>query len=306
MMVNREGSAYPIIDWSLSSEGKYGASIVCNPAAHLIVIESNYIEEEYSSSSSSSSISYASSSSSISYASSSSSISNGIPEGVSNGIPEGKEFVLDGFVNGGFEDGTFNGWTQTQGKWFGPDDIYSDTELGITFNDCEIVNSIFTDLRACGTPIGFEGSGNKAARVNDGQSDYHWSKISQTVVDWQEDNIFFSWSVVLEDPINGGHTGNEPGDLGPTFRVLLFNETTQEPLYDIVGSPFGSLPVDGGWKECSSGYGNWVYSGWQHVGLSTSNYVGDTLTLSFTAYNCALGAHGGYVYVDNVGYLKDI
>ncbi len=51
-------------------------------------------------------------------------------------------------------------------------------------------------------------------------------------------------------------------------------------------------------------YGNWVYSGWQNVGLSTSNYVGDTLTLSFTAYDCAQGADGGYVYVDNVGYLS--
>jgi hypothetical protein len=280
MMVNREGSAYPIIDWSLSPEGKYGASIVCDPAAHLIVIESNYIEEEYSSSSSSNSY--------------------GGPEGVSIGIPADKTVAFDGFVNGGFEDGTFNGWTQTQGKWYGPEAII----VTDTFNNCEIVNSIFSDERAGGTKQGFEG--NKAARVNNAQGEYHWSKISQTVVDWQKDNIFFSWNAVLENPTNDGHTENEPGDLAPMFRVLLFNETTQNPLYDFVGSPFGSLPVNGGWKECSTEDGNWFYSDWQHVGLSTSNYVGDTLTLSFTAYDCAEGSHGGYVYVDNVGYLKDI
>ena len=55
MMVNREGAAYPIIDWSLAAEGPYVASIVCNPSGHLIVVESDYTGYEYSSSSSSSS-----------------------------------------------------------------------------------------------------------------------------------------------------------------------------------------------------------------------------------------------------------
>jgi hypothetical protein len=294
MMVNREGSAYPIIDWSLSSEGKYAASIVCDPAAHLIVIESNYIEEEY--------------------ASSSSSNSYGGPEGVSIGIPEGKTFVLDGFVNGGFEDGTFNGWTQTQGYWDGPNDIYTDDEAyaiyGDTtpyFNNCEIVNSIFPDLRAGGTPIGFEGNGNKVARVNDGEAGVsddgyfigaRWSKISQTVTNWNHDNICFSWNAVLEDPYDNH------GDLSPMFMVKLFDETTSTPIYNVNVNVLGELPVPGGWKISGPTGENktWKYSDWQTIVLNTSLLIGHNLTLSISAYDCAELAHGGYVYVDNVGY----
>jgi len=66
MFVNREGAAYPIIDWAVASDGQYSASVVCNPAAHLIVIESDYTKFEYSSSSSSSTSSYSSNSSSSS------------------------------------------------------------------------------------------------------------------------------------------------------------------------------------------------------------------------------------------------
>jgi hypothetical protein len=296
MMVNREGSAYPIIDWSLSSEGKYGASIVCNPSAHLIVIESNYIEEEYSSSSSSNSY--------------------GGPEGVSIGIPEGKEFVLDGFVNGGFEDGTFNGWTQTQGYWLGPESIFTETEAYAiwgddtpSFNDCEIVNIIFSDERAGGTKQGLDG--NKAARVNDGEAGMtdegvmignRWSTISQTVTNWNHDNICFSWNAVLEDPDDV----IDHGDTSPKFRVQLFDETTSTPIYDVDTNVLEELLVPGGWKSNSSPHEYWKYSDWQTIVLNTSLLIGHNLTLSISAYDCAFTAHGGYVYVDNVGYLQDI
>jgi hypothetical protein len=286
MMVNREGSAYPIIDWSLSPEGKYGASIVCNPSAHLIVIESNYIEED-----------------------------GGI-EGVSIGIPDGKTVVLDGFVNGGFEDGTFNGWTQTQGYWLiGSDYTYTEDEayeiwgdMTPHFNDCEIVND-FPDLNAGGKSQIF--AGNKAARVNDyraGLTDEgamignRWSTISQTVTNWNHDNICFSWNAVLEDP----DSAINHGDASPKFRVQLLDETTSTVIYDVDTNVLEELLVPGGWKSNSSPHETWKYSDWQTIVLNTSLLIGHNLTLSISAYDCAWTEHGGYVYVDNVGYLKDI
>jgi hypothetical protein len=213
------------------------------------------------------------------------------------------------FVNGGFEDGTFNGWTQTQGYWIGPDSIFTEPEAyaiwgdaAPSFNDCEIVNSIFPDLNAGGTLTGFEG--NKAARVNDGEAGMaddgsfigsRWSTLSQTVTDWQENNIYYSWSAVLENPyVNHG-------DSAPMFRVQLYDEDTDAYIYDISASASGNLPVSGGWQTASADNREWLYSGWQHASLNTSNYVGHTLTLSFTAFDCAWLQHGGYVYVDRVG-----
>ena len=72
MFVNREGAAYPVIDWNALPYGQYAAAVVCNPAAHLIVIESDYSTYEYSSSSSS--VDSSSSSSSNSSSSSSTEI----------------------------------------------------------------------------------------------------------------------------------------------------------------------------------------------------------------------------------------
>ncbi len=300
MLVNREGSAYPVIDWSLASEGLNAASIVCDQAAHLIVIESDYIE-----------------------ISSSSSLEIGGLEGVTIGIPEGKTVIIGGegnFNNGGFEDGTFNGWTQTQGYWTSPTRFLPENYSSYypAFNDCEIVND-FPDLLAGGTEAVFDGM--KAARINDFRSGtsaedgtkigYRWSKISQTVNNWGADQICFSWNAVLEKPSNNDHTRYSPDDplyspydQAPKFRVQLYDVTEDRLIYDIGGAPFGSLPVSGGWQSCDPQYGDWVYSGWQHTSLSTSNYIGHTLTLSFTAYDCAKGDHGGYVYVDNVGYLS--
>jgi hypothetical protein len=318
MMVNREGSAYPIIDWSLSSEDKYGASIVCNPAAHLIVIESNYIEEEYSSSSSS--------------------ISYGGVEGVSNGIPDGKEPVVDGFVNGGFETGDFTGWSRTQGYLISgyPVGVVSDTYYedlygpgtGYSpFDDSAVENSILSDLRAGGKLQGL--SGNKAARINNAlagtndpggeigetydprfpdwdQLGYRWSTISQTVQNWQHSTICFAYNAVLEKPTNEEHNSSIVGYWAPKFVIKLYDETASTVIYEVATNVFEELLVPGGWKSSSSPYENWKYSDWQTIVLNTSLLIGHNLTLSISAYDCAWGNHGGYVYVDNVGYLKDI
>ena len=65
-----------VIIYFTASEGPYAVSVACNPADHLIVVESDYTIVEYSSSSSSSTSSSSSSIDSSSSSSSSSSISS--------------------------------------------------------------------------------------------------------------------------------------------------------------------------------------------------------------------------------------
>ena len=41
-----------------------------------------------------------------------------------------------------------------------------------------------------------------------------------------------------------------------------------------------------------------VYKPWSSVGLDLSGYIGQNVTLRFTTYDCALGGHFGYAYID--------
>jgi len=259
-----------------------------------------------------------------------------------NGIPDGKTFVLDGFINGGFETGDFTGWTRTQGYWFPdyPSQVFSDTYFedlygpgtGFSpFDDSAVENSIFPDLRAGGTLQGL--SGNKAARINNalaglntpiaeggviGESydlrfpdwdflGYRWSTISQTVTNWTHSTICFAYNAVLQDPANGHHNLEDPlivGYWAPKFVIKLYDETTSTVIYEVDTNVFEELLVPGGWKSSSYPYENWKYSDWQTVVLNTSLLIGHNLTLSISAYDCAWGGDGGYVYVDNFGYVE--
>ena len=75
VMIDREGTSHSVIDWNGTATGQYASSVVCNPAGHLIVVESDYETYEYSSSSSTE-VRSSSSSSSTWLKSSSSSISS--------------------------------------------------------------------------------------------------------------------------------------------------------------------------------------------------------------------------------------
>jgi hypothetical protein len=41
-----------------------------------------------------------------------------------------------------------------------------------------------------------------------------------------------------------------------------------------------------------------MFSDWNIVHIDTSTLIGHTLSLTVMAYDCALGGHGGYAYID--------
>jgi hypothetical protein len=133
-------------------------------------------------------------------------------------------------------------------------------------------------------------SGNYSYRVEDTTYGGYASAITQTVTNWQNNNIFFAWAAVLE----GAHdTGN-----AATFILRLHNDTDN---IDIVTRQYNAASGGGGVDQRFLTSGIWFYTPWQIEQLDTSAYIGDTLTLSLLAADCQPTGHAGYVYLDGFG-----
>jgi hypothetical protein len=189
-----------------------------------------------------------------------------------------------GFTNGGFEDGTFTGWTKG----------------GSYPNDSAIVGG-GTDPNTLNN-LNMVSAGSYAARVGDANANYHSSSITQTVTNWQDNAIWFAWAAVLEEPNNG--VFHSPSEM-PSYSVSLYDVTTATMLYSQAYN-VSTLPPAGWHTGYNNGNGLWHYSDWYSENLDTTAYIGDTFTLTFTATDCALGGHGGYMYVDQVGSTPPI
>lgn len=189
--------------------------------------------------------------------------------------------VFAGFINGGFEDSTpFNGWTKG----------------GSYPNDSAIVG-IGTDPNTLGN-LNMVSAGSYAARVGNAANGYHSSSIAQTVTNWQDDRIWFAWAAVLEEPsqYNPPHSQTQMAD----YIVKLYDQTTSTVLFEQAYNVL-TIPSTGWHTGANSGNGTWHYSNWYAENLPTSAVKGHDLTLTFTATDCSLGGHGGYMYVDQVG-----
>ena len=206
------------------------------------------------------------------------------------------------FINGGFEEGTFNGWTLNGGLW---DSGYTPTVIGTyTFSGDQGLSMIASNgfdpiLSSIGINLPMVYGGTHAARVNGPVANYHFSTISQTASNWSNPHIFFAWFAVLQDP---QHSHDEE----PHFLIKLHDDTAGTNLYDIVIAA-DTTPTNFQTVATSS-YGTVKYSGWQTVDLDVqaAGAVGHTLTLTCLASDCAQGGHWGYVYLDGFGAVVPI
>jgi hypothetical protein len=189
-----------------------------------------------------------------------------------------------GFTNGGFESNSFTGWTLG----------------GSNPNDSGIVG-VGTDPNTLNN-LNRVSAGSYAARVGDSAANYHSSSITQTVTNWQDNAIWFAWAAVLEEPTNG--VAHSPSEM-PKYSVSLYDVTTSTMLYSQAYN-VSTLPPTGWHLGYNNGNGLWHYSDWYAENLDTTAFIGDTLTLTFSATDCALGGHGGYMYVDQVGSTPPI
>jgi hypothetical protein len=204
-----------------------------------------------------------------------------------------------GFSNGGFEAGSFDGWTENGGYWLGETNYPAD----YTFTDSPYESAIVEPgdvpcLASMGVSVNQVRSGSYAARINSndtyvpgGSANCHFSQIEQTVSGWNSPYISFDWSAILQD---SGHTRVNR----PHFRVILTDLTTATTIYNIAYYS-DNLPPDMV-QYTGPSTEDWAYTGWQHMQLNTPGLTGDTLRLTILACDCAQTGHDGALYVDNI------
>ena len=203
------------------------------------------------------------------------------------------------FFNGGFEAGSFAGWTENGGYWYGG----TNYPANYSFDNSPYQSAIVEPgdvpcLASLGVSVNQVRSGSYAARINSndafttgGLAYSHFSQIQQTVSGWNSPYLSFDWSAVLED---SGHARENR----PHFRVILEDLTTATTIYNIAYYS-DNLPPDvvqrtGPFTE------DWAYTGWQHIQLNTPSLTGDTLMLTILASDCSQSGHDGALYVDNI------
>lgn len=194
------------------------------------------------------------------------------------------------FTNGGFEDGTFNGWTQGSGWWSGGWPLHPDNYLpggssyDISANASTIVSQGLDPI--VGSNLVTVYNGVHAARVNDWYNNYSVSVISQTVTNYTDPHIYFAWAAVLES--SHGSTDSD------NFTLLLTDDTSHAVLYQVSYNSYDNGSI-------FHPYGNWFYTDWQVQDLDVSALQGHDFTLTLLGSDCPYGGHAGYVYLDGFG-----
>lgn len=101
-------------------------------------------------------------------------------------------------------------------------------------------------------------------------------------------NFTYKYAVVFEDP---GHTPAQQ----PSFQIeMLDSNKVQIPctFYNVTAGQ--GIPGFLNSPSCPSV----IYKPWSSVVVDLTNYIGQNVTIRFTTYDCALGGHYGYAYID--------
>lgn len=201
-----------------------------------------------------------------------------------------------GFVNGGFEDGNSNAWTQSGGYRGG----LTNAQLAagtVPSNDAGrggVVASGTVDPNVGALLGSTVYSGNYSYRVENTINGGYATILSQTVVNYTDPDIFFAWKAVLE----GAHGTNDAA----TMIIRLRDDTAG---VDLITRQYNAASGGGGVDpRFSSASGNFYTPQWQIEQLSVGAAAGHTFTLSILAADCQPTGHFGYVYIDGFGAVN--
>lgn len=185
------------------------------------------------------------------------------------------------FINAGFESSLLTPWIHESHTW-------SNTVAGSFTPEKSVIVSSGTDPIATDIPTPYRGI--YAMRVNNSDNNFHISSVSQsaTVPNVSNPQVRFYWAAVLEDP------QHSPADQ-PYVDVLVTDTTSGTTLYN--KHFYANDPSYSGWLSYNSG--QWKVISWQPITLNFgASAIGHKITVKLTAADCALGAHGGYAYLD--------
>ena len=202
------------------------------------------------------------------------------------------------FDNPGFETGSGHnptGWVLHSGDWQsdGSQEVNNDHQ-----NDSTIItSSSATDSNTLGQ-LKEVLSGNDSFRLNNAANGANFSTLTQSVTNYQGADLYFGFAAVLENPLSNPHTEAQT----PKFSFSLMDNTTSTSLYaisfDSRNAVAQGITWHAGLNTNHDGSATWMFSDWNIVHIDTSLVLNHNLTLTVMAYDCALGGHGGYAYVD--------
>ncbi len=187
-------------------------------------------------------------------------------------------------TNVDFESGSLTGWNSSTG--FNP----GFNALGCCQNagGAQLVTNGAAVDGCGGFPVVAPG-GNFSVRLGDNATGGIADRLEQTFnVTASNANFTYKYAVVFEDP---GHAlADQPG-----FKIeMLDSNGVQIPCtyYDVAAGQ--NIPGFLNSTTCNSV----VYKPWTNVSVDLTNFIGQNVTIRFTTYDCSLGGHYGYAYID--------
>lgn len=183
-----------------------------------------------------------------------------------------------------FESGNLSGWNSTTG--YNP--LYNAAGCCQSAGGAQLVTS-GTGTDACaGFPVVGPG-GSFSVRLGDNGTGGLADRLEQTfAVTTTNANFTYRYAVVFEDP---GHALNDQ----PKFEIeMLDSNGVQIPCtyYNVAAGQ--NIPGFINSPSCA----NVVYKPWTNVSVDLTNYIGQNVTIRFTTFDCSLGGHYAYAYID--------
>ena len=202
----------------------------------------------------------------------------------------GDPVVQSPCTNMDFETGTIAGWTITEGL----------NSNSLTQGGCCPTASTRYSLATPGTDPSVPalqtvppGAGNYTLKIGDGSTVGGYAvRAKQTFAVTAANSVFiYRFAVVLED---GSHACQDQ----PYFNIS-FNDGSNNPI------PCGDFNVVQAGAGCSTGgdpsfvtSGIYSYKNWSTRAFDLTSYIGQNVTVEFTASDCVQTGHAGWAYVD--------
>ena len=206
--------------------------------------------------------------------------------------------------NIGFEDSTTTGWEGSIA--LACENIPCNKVNGFSTTRHQIMTTSMVDPYIPTLPVVAPG-GNYSLRLENYLNGKGVAMARQTFLVTPTNNIFtYQYAAVLEDP--GDHDDSQR----PYFKVRMYDQNGNEincATYTAIAKPpiqnytaarvlnpnYNPNDAPG---PFNNQFLNLYYRSWTTVTIPLLNYVGQNVTVEFTASDCTLGAHLGYAYID--------
>jgi gliding motility-associated-like protein len=178
--------------------------------------------------------------------------------------------------------GNFTNWDGYTGSYYAPG-----TTFGIVNGRHSIITQQGTDPNTCNQlPLIPSGHTKSIKLGNPGTGAQAEQLVYSIQVTPQSSLFIYKYAVVLENP---GHIPTQQ----PKFETKILNALGMP-----IGGGCGTYTVYGGqpgqnFQQC----GSRTWLPWTTVGLDLTPYMGQTIQIEFTTWDCAQGAHFGYAYL---------